>query len=185
MTFDTTPEIWERRYLVKLPSLDATSISFLRNHGTYITGDKKIDRGNANSWITTYLTIDRMVDYYQEGVSIALVKQEDAKLIYEAIESHLLAWSEHLKYGMNTGDAPISDLIAMDEFAGIVYPHAKRHISDEIINNTLGRRLQSRFGFTPMTFMKSPNTIVQEEKEPERTPFSDFLKARASLNGVD
>lgn len=184
MTYDTTPGIWETRYLVKVPSLAATSMAFLRNHGTYVTGDKKIDRGNVNNWIVTYLTIDRMVDYYQEGVTIALAKQSDAKLIYEAIESHLLAWTDHLQYGMNIGDAPINDLIAMDEFASVVYPHAKRHISKDIINNTMGRRMQSRFGFTPTTFIK-PITPVQEEKEPERTPFSDFLKARASLNGVD
>lgn len=176
MTLDTTIGIWEKKYMVKLPAIGGTSTSFLRHHGTYITGDKNIDRSLNRDWIATYLSIDQMLDYYRDGVSIAVVNPKDCKKIYEDIEAHLTAWVDQLQFGLNNYNAPLKDLVDLDNFAGVVYPHAKKHISEALINNALGRRMEDRFGFTPASFLKP--TTPKPEVEMERTPYSDFLKSR-------
>ena len=178
MDLDTTNEIWDRQYMVKLPTIAATSIAFLRNHGTYITGDPDIDRNAHLDTIVTYLNIDRMLEYWREGVSIRLMQPGDSKDIYDAIERHIMAWIEHLQFGLNTADAPIKDLIDLDQFASVVYPHAKSHISEAMLNNILGRKVETRFGFTMNSFLKPTNPTPLPEAPSERTPFSDFLKTR-------
>jgi len=175
---DSTAGIWDKKYLVKIPTLDGTSTVFLKHHGTYVTGDRNIDRSVNQDWLVTYLNIDQMVEYFRKGVTIAVVNPSDTKLIYEAIEEHLNAWVEHLQFGLNTANAPIHDLIDMDNFANAVYAHAKRHISETIIRNALGRRMEARFGFTPASFFKPTKEEAQKKDEPERTPFSDFLKTK-------
>lgn len=182
---DTTQGIWENKYFVKLPALGATSVSFLKMHGSYVTGDRAVDAGSRNNWILTYLSIDRMVDYFKEGVVIAVVNPSDTKLIYDAIDRHLTAWVDQLHYGLNNGNAPLEDLIAMDEFAQVVYPHAKRHFSGDMFENVLLRNLEGRFAINSNNFLrKLKPAIAEPEPEVERTPFSDFLKSRIRHNGV-
>lgn len=181
MSIDTTKGIWEHRYMVKLPTIAATSKAFLQNHGTYITGDSTIDRSINKDTIVTYLNIDSMLEYWREGVHLILMNPSDAKKIYEDIENHLLAWIEHLQYGLNTANAPIQDLIDLDNFASVVYPHAKKHISKELLDDTFGRRMHDKFGFTPNTFFVKKKT--EEENLPDRTPFSSYLKSKLPYRG--
>lgn len=178
MRQDTTTEIWDRRFMVKLPTIAASSKSFLKNHGTYLTGDPHVDKSAHADMIVTYLNIDRMLEYWRDGVPICLMKPSDSKAIYDAIERHILAWIDHLQFGLNTADAPIRDLIDLDNFASVVYPHAKKHISEAMLNNILGRRIEDRFGFTAGNFLKPTAAMPVPEAAPERTPFSDFLKTQ-------
>lgn len=178
---DTTKAIWESLYMVRLPSLDATSVDFLKAHGTYITGNKRIDSANVNNWLTTYLTIAKMVELHKEGVAISVLNPGDTKRIYDAIEAHLLAWRSELEYGVNIGNAPLQDLMDMDRFANTVYQHAKYHITPEFLDSLFSRRIQERFKSTPSKMLKPLNT--EESKEPIATPersthISDFLKGR-------
>lgn len=178
---DTTKAIWENLYLVRLPSLDATSVDFLKAHGTYITGDRRIDAANANSWLTTYITIAKMVELHKEGVAISVINPDDTKRIYDAIEAHLLAWRSELEYGVNIGNAPVQDLMDMDKFANTVYHHAKYHITPELIESLFARRIQDRFKATPNKMLKPLVTDESNENKPipdRSTQISDFLKSR-------
>lgn len=182
---DTTKAIWENLYMVRLPSLDATSVDFLKAHGTYITGNKRIDSANANNWLTTYLTIAKMVELHKEGVTISVLNPDDTKRIYDAIEAHLLAWRHELEYGVNIGNAPMQDLMDMDKFANTVYQHAKYHITPEFMDSLFARKIEEKFKSTTRKMLKP--LIAEENKEPKATlerstQISDFLKGRVFGN---
>ena len=182
---DTTKAIWENLYLVRMPSLDATSVDFLKAHGTYITGNKRIDQANVNSWLTTYINIAKMVELHKEGVTISVLNPGDTKRIYDSIEAHLLAWRSELEYGVNIGNAPVQDLMDMDRFANTVYHHAKYHITPEFIDSLFARRIQDRFKATPSKMLKPllPDTPNDNTQMPDRsTQLSDFLKSRVFGN---
>src|SRR5574343_2048969 len=114
---DTTVKLWEYYYKARIPTLASRSIQDIREKGTPISGVPEIDKDLKNQWTTTYLTIRQMVEYFQEGISVKVVDIKDTKAIYEAISEHIHAWRERLERGINIGDAPIDDLIAMDQFA--------------------------------------------------------------------
>jgi len=178
--YDTTKEIWEKLYMVRLPSLDATSMSFLKHHGTYVTGIKEIDNANVNNWITTYITIDKMVEFYKQGVTVSVIRPSDTQLIYEAIEKHLVGWRTMLEKGINIGNAPIEDLIEMDKFANAVYEHARYHIPEELIESLFKLNIGKRIRAIPgQMFRPEPSVITEEEKHPQqRNSMAEFLKSR-------
>lgn len=183
-TEDTTKHIWENLYMVRVPTLDATSVQFLKAHGTYITGDKRIDRANANSWLTTYLSIAKMVEMFKEGIAISVIYSADTKKIYDAIEAHLLAWKQQLEHGVNIGDAPLDDLIEMDKFAHTVYQYAKHHFTPELVNSLFARRLQDRFRAMPTNLLKPLEEAKPIEQVQDRSTYmSDFLKTRVFGSG--
>lgn len=181
---DTTEALWDRLFMVKVPQLQATSIEYLKQYGTYITGDKLIDKYNTNAYMTTYLSIEQMVTLFQNNVSIKVVQYEDTKKIYDIIHEHLSVWADHLKHGLNIGDAPIEDLIEMDKFAEVIYPYAKNIANHQEIKSLLHNRVQNRFKFSTNNILqqdKSNNHNNEEKQESGYESFSEILKRRVSL----
>jgi hypothetical protein len=116
--------IFDRKFKCLVPQLDTTSKEYLKRFGMPSSGDKKIDMELANQLITTYKSIAEMVDLYSKGVNVRIPKISDCKLIYEFVEYHIVTWRNQLQRGLNNGQAPIDDLIAMDSFATAIYPYA-------------------------------------------------------------
>lgn len=184
---DTTVLIWDHLFLCKIPQLDSTSVQFMRTVGHYITGDPGIDKELSNQWITTMLNIDRMVEFYREGVAIRVVNYSDTKLIYENISEHLSVWRQRLTYGLNIGNAPIEDLILMDEFANLVYDHAKFQFTREMAESILGKHLDGVTRLNTNNFFTKKPSASEDSKGltanpipdvPEREAHSSFLKER-------
>lgn len=192
---DTTKLIWDYLYLARVPYLQSTSIEYLKRYGSYTTGDREIDRELSNQWITTMININQMVEYFREGVQIKIVNYNDTKEIYAHISEHLAAWNERLLKGINIGNAPIEDLILMDEFANAVYAHAKYQFTRETVNSIVARRLSEVGRFNGSNFFKTPLPTKKDNQQidpdgtirinaddpnapPERESLSDFLKDR-------
>ena len=172
--------IWELYYLVRIPKIDTISTFELKTYGMYTTGNKELDKSIANEWITTYFTIAKMVEHYKEGTGLAIVKYSDIKEIYEHIENHLNAWKKQLSSGLNIGNAPIDDLVAMDEFANSVYEHAKYNFRREEVNDIMKRTMAGILDINSFNFFNKPKVkeTVEEEKEelyPERESFKDRI----------
>lgn len=189
---DTTKYLWDYLFKVRVPQMAATSIDYMRMYGSYTTQCKEIDQTLQQQWITTMLSVSQMVDYFKEGVQIRVVQYSDIKTIYEYISDHLQAWRIRLERGINIGDAPIEDLIAMDQFANTVYEHAKHQFTREIANSLLARNMSTVTQFNRHNFFRPtlPTTtaegVVNEltrinhdvNTVPERDSLSDFLKGR-------
>jgi len=185
---DTTEHIWDYLYKIQVPFLQSRSDGELEKYGTYLSGNEDVDTDIGLDMMTTMKSIAQMIVYYKEGVSIGLINVNDSKSIYDAIQRHLEAWSEQLEVGINIGDAPIDDLIIMDEFANNVFDVSK-HLyevgySDNIIIKKLG--FNNRIG--PHNFFKSKlgddssgNIHIngtKDDKLPNRKSLSNFFKNR-------
>lgn len=193
---DTTVFIWDYLFKVRVPYLQSRSIDDIRKHGVALSGVAEIDNDIHNQWQTTMISIAKMVTFYREGVPIRVSAESDVKLIYEHISNHIHAWKTRLENGINIGDAPIDDLIMMDQFASTIYEHAKYQFTPEIVNSLLAQHMTSVqrvnahnfFSSSVMSKLNNPDhdgqegiTMINGEGEdayPERDTLSEFFKNR-------
>jgi len=103
----------------------------MRAFGTRISGIESIDRNLDKQEFETEMTIDSMFEKYRNGVTVRLLNYSDSAIIYKIIHSHLIAWAEYLSRGINV-DAPLKDLIELDEYAAVVYDKARSVFSPDV-----------------------------------------------------
>lgn len=197
----TTTLIFDRLYMVRIPEYAARSVEYMRIYGTYVTGIPEIDRAAPNNWLTTYLSIAKMAEHYKEGVTVAIVKYDDLKTIYDSITQHLSAWKHHIQTTINLTPPPIEDLIVLDEFAATVFQFAKNTMSNEAIQSLFAQSLEEMAVVKHSDFLKPymPITATDptkplrninslgfldtaaedpEPKKPDRESYRDYFKIR-------
>lgn len=130
-------DIWDRYFKVKMLYLHSRSIDQIRKFGIRISGIEEIDRDLERQMIETEMNIDSMFEKWRKGVTIRVINYNDSGEIYRIIHSHLVAWAEYLSTGVNIGDAPLKDLIELDQFAAIVYDKAVNVFSQEDRNTAI------------------------------------------------
>lgn len=166
-------------YKCRFSYLQSRTVEDIKNTGVVVTGISEIDKDIDNQLVTTYLTIEQMVNYFKEGVSIRLVSQADVKTIYEAIDDYLESWKSQLTRGVNIGGTPFEYLIAMDRFANTIYDHAKYHFTEDAIGSVMVRHLTEIAGLNANNFFRqAPQSSHQQEEQPGRNSLSDFLEHR-------
>lgn len=183
MNKDTTVDIWERIWRCAFSDNKTRGEQHYRLYGKPITGIKNIDAAVPDQIVETYITIDQMVEFHSRGVTIEIINYDDCKKIYECIERHILAWRKNIELSVNICDAPLEDLIAMDEFANSVYDKAKYLIPREFIGSPAIRHLLSKTTLSRATFLREhekPLRMVTlggvESNKPERPQISEFFK---------
>lgn len=184
--------------MARVPLLQSMSIEQLRRTGVRVSGNRFDDANIKNEWLTTYLPISKMVDYYKEGVSVKIVNLSDLPLMYDFISKHLAAWKQQLEFGINIGNAPIDDLVAMDAFATSVYEHAVHQFTRAEAESLMARHMSSLTAINRQSFFKADsikkylgtdgvevdahgNVHIagkEEEKTPERESLGDFFRDR-------
>jgi len=183
---DTTAALWDMLYKVKIPYLQSRSIEELEVYGSVLTGVPEIDDSVGSDMMITMKSIADMAEYYREGTPIGLVNKEDAPTIYEAIQEHLLAWKNQLHVGINVGDAPVEDLVVLDEFANSVFDISKHQYKPGYDDDFLIRQLGFNNRMGPHNFFKpnilaKPDDVVRINEDddpnlPVRDTLSDFFK---------
>jgi hypothetical protein len=149
--------IFNTKFMCRMRSIDRRSKEHIRMFGMPASGDAEFDRTMMNEVNVYYLTIDEMFEYWRAGVTVGVVKNGDTRVIYEYIRDHLKMWHEHMAKSLNLGDVPLEDLKKLDEFAGIVYSHAKSHYREHFIESPIARQL--------MGSMPLPALVSNMEKE--------------------
>lgn len=175
---DTTEAIWDDLYLVSIPDIYSRPDEDIKRFGTRITGDKLFDSGATGDFKTVMINIDKMIEHFRNNLEIRIVNYSDTKNIYEAISDHLHAWMYQIKHGINIGDAPIEDLILMDQFAEHVFGHAVQFYDDENNCSDLMRFLDPFTKSNPLgSVFKVDNTTGKkyESEAPKRDKMTDFL----------
>ena len=190
---DTTSKLWDYYYKVRIPYLQSRSMTDVHRYGTDISGIREIDEDISGRMLTTMLTVSKMVDYYREGVSIRVVDVKDVKEIYEAISQHIHTWKSRLEHGINLGDAPIDDLIALDQFAAAIYENGKYQFTPETVNSIFAtelsnlQRVNAHNFFTSAVNNALPDNVtvdgsgvtrINGEDMPERDSLGEFFKSR-------
>lgn len=132
---DTIREIFDIRYLVSYKLIDYLTVEDIKTFGMVTTGNKDIDRMQAEQWITTMLPISEIAEMYSNGVRLKVVNYDDTKKMYEAITAHISGWKEKIRFMVHDAQAPIEDLAKLDKLAVAVYEHAKYQFTEEIVSN--------------------------------------------------
>jgi len=187
---DTAAAIFTHLFMCRIPNLQSMSVDYIKHMGMPTTGDPKIDAELANQLITTYLPISKMVEYFKDNVPVYITKKEDVKLMYRYISNHLTAWKQYLNVGLNLGNAPIDDLILLDQFANTVYDEAKYEFTRETANSLLLQHMTNTVRVNRTNFFKSSpqspsmgadgvTTInADEDVYPKRESLSELFKDR-------
>lgn len=186
--------IWKKKFLCRVPNIQTMSVEYIQMFGMPACGDPHQDRETANELVSRMLTINEMIDFFNQGVSVAVVNYKDTKEIYERITDHLNAWKQHLEHGWHTRDAPIDDLLTMDKFANVVYRYAAPQFTTATVESILARRMSStlRVGRDKIMGGMKPKVVIinalgekEEEKLPERVGMADdFLNRKAANAGA-
>jgi hypothetical protein len=188
--------IFKDLYLVEIPEMYLRSLNDVRNRGSYTVGDPEEDFKHQKRTAKAYRTINDIFELYQEGVDIFVVKYDDTKKIFEAIEDHLLCWMRYLSRGMGASQCPFDELLALDRFASKIYDKSKFVFTKENYNifttenssvfelnpNIILGTPEGNFGYNPFLTLNdfTPMRSAAELKEYKREGVSDELVSIAS-----
>ena len=188
-TQPTANLIFDYLFMVRVPDLQTRSEQHIKMFGVHSTGDRAQDIVMANQLITVMISIAEMVEYHKQGVNIRVVKRQDVLTIYDYITRHLQAWKDRLNQGLNIGDAPIDDLISLDQFANVVHESAKYQFTREIADSILAKHLASTITFNKHNIFKKESSAaavisnqdstkdkVEKEEDLQRNGFAQLFK---------
>ena len=182
-TQPTANLIFDSLFMVRVPDLQTRSEQHIKMFGVHSTGDRTQDMVMANQLITIMIPIAKMVEYHKQGVNIRVVKRQDILTIYDYITRHLEAWKARLNQGLNIGDAPIDDLIKLDEFANVVHESAKYQFTREIADSILAKHLSSTITFNKHNIFKKESSTAKiiTNQEPDKN--NDEKQEQVQRNG--
>jgi hypothetical protein len=192
---DTRYYLWEKKFLCNVRYGDTFSVDRLKTQGIYTSGDPATDRAMMNSQNRFWLSINQMVEYYQQGVTVGVVNRADTATIYEYISNHINAFRREITMSFTLHDIPLDDLILLDEFATTVYEHAKHQFTKEVAHDLIARRMDALVGFTLDNVLGEEKTaavtnpVTGEEEEDDGYAKRDSLRdyfvdmARAQRRG--
>ena len=158
----------------------STSTEYKRVFGKPLSGVASIDDELAKQWLTSYMSIATLTEHHKNGVPVRIVNYDDIKSIYDYVTLHINAWKHRLEYGVNIGEAPIEDLIALDRFANSIYEFAKFQFTPEDVNSIMARSIGSTVSVNAMNFFNSgpvpakgeeSETIIRINDEGEKDPY--------------
>lgn len=185
---DTSWWIFNQKFRCSVPQIDMRSADHIKMFGMPSSGIKEIDNETARERIQTYLTISQMVNYFKHGALVGVTKISDTKIIYERITDHLNAWKRQLQHGLNNNDAPVEDLMLLDNFANAVYAHAQYQFTQEIVDSLLLQQMGTIMPFSRGSLIANmekgrkrkegrdePPKEEPEEQRPPRASMADFF----------
>lgn len=193
-------------YQCYIPVMDMRSIEDIEMFGMPTCGDPYYDKQMSTEIRLIMISIDKIMNYHNNGARISLKNPADSKRIYDRITKHLEDWMHFMKFGsLNASQAaPLEDLRALDKFAGVIYDKlAKYHFDEEVVSDFLERQSKGQRDLAAtidlmqsiemvdgqLAARKNTHTDVQGQREfPVRRSMADaFLPqigsvARQSMN---
>lgn len=118
-------------YEVKTVEEALRSAAQVEIFGTPSTGFAQYDNQLVGSFTFCALNIDKMAKIHERGYYIGLVREEEAKDVYESVQHYLTGWMEAVGPGINHLKMPYDMLHRLDRFAHIVYPSAAAHYRND------------------------------------------------------
>lgn len=162
----TGEPIWTDLYMVRVPYKATIPLHELQAFGLPTMGNHMLDQQIHNEIVTVYITIDAMVEHYRAGTCIIIPNNEDLEAIYTTLNNYLGAWNRTLHHAVNTGNAPIEDLLLIDKFAGELYQQARlingRKVPEPI---NFGALFGSSVSFSRDTILKDTNDKQENAAE--------------------
>ena len=124
---DTIQGLWKDQYLCQLRHIDTVSQEEIEYFGTPTCGIPEYDRRAMQTLVHRLLTPIQMMEFYKDNKIVRLVNTQDALFIYNHLDLHMKKWRQQIESGVNNRNAPVEDLLIMDQFAKSLYPYASRY----------------------------------------------------------
>lgn len=186
---DTRWYLWHKLFRCRVSNIQTMSVEYLQEFGMPSSGDAQYDRETANELVQRMLSINQMVEFFRNGVTVGVCQVSDTKEIYERIKDHLDAWKLKLERSVNIRGAPVDDLVLLDRFATTVYKHARHHFTEQYVDSLLVRKMNQGARFNRGNILKAlPSELstsiedsIREENEkkwPEHQSMADIFVGR-------
>ncbi len=167
-------------FRIRIAAKNNRSVEEIEMFGTYVSGISFIDENAGNEMITAYISIERMLIYFERGSDFWIYSKDDIKRIYDIIQSYLKLWQVKIERSLHNENPPLDKLIKYDNFAKTIYNYAKYEVNNkQAISSKFMSTLNSSI-FTTHTDLRRTNFGEEEKKEelPERQNLDTYFKAR-------
>lgn len=138
---DRTPAwlIFHRRFRVTVNEMQYRGAEHIKKFGVVMTGNEELDSTVSKRLIIVMLSAAEMATLHSSNIAVGLTNPPDAKEIYEMVQAHITAWIDHMAMAYSSNAFPLDDLLALDNFAATVYPHAVKYFNNEIVSDLRNR----------------------------------------------
>lgn len=185
-------KIFHSLWGVYMSPMQLRSVEHIREFGVVSSGDSAYDSAMRAEKRYYLQTIAELVEHHKRGVPIRLEVAANSVKIYELIQQHLSDWAYAVKFSFNRriDDEIINDLLAMEEFAGVIYPKAHIHSNKTAHIDSFAQRflgisgvdMQNKYGLTRFRSRRSTELQSGSQNEqaplPERESFEVVFKNR-------
>ena len=183
---DTVTDMWDKYFLVRLPTLLSRGVDHIKTYGVILSGIKAIDNSIPSQCITTRLPLAILIRKYKEGCTARVVHRADVGPMYNILTEYLTFWYRRLEFGVNVGDAPYEWLILADKFASMLYQFARYEYGESFVKTSLMGQISelkpinagNLFRKGSSTYNSLHKVSESEEPLPEREGYDAFFQGR-------
>lgn len=181
-----TWRLFHQIYMCRHSVFHARTVEDVDFFGTPASGDAEFDKTMLNEKRLFYKTPVQMIELFRRDVPVGLFKIEDAKQIYQDISDHLRNCSDAFRLSPNIkpDNDMIDELMAMDRFANVIYPHAVPFFKEGFQESTLMRRMMETGSMSlPVTEAPAPKEKKNDEpyEAPQRESLADIFANRREI----
>jgi hypothetical protein len=164
-----TWRIFNKVYKCRHSVFHARSVEDIEFFGTPSSGDSEFDKTMLNETRLFYKTPAQMIDLFKKDVPVGLFNTSDATEIYTDISDHLRNWYDAFSRSPNIkpDNEIIDDLMLMDRFANVIYPHATPFFKTDFVESTLVRRMTEMGGGLDLPMVAPPPPKPKRESMAE------------------
>lgn len=182
---DTRYPLWYIPYECRVPYIQSMSIEELSQKGIYISGVPAYDHATAWEPRLMGLSVVRMIEMWHNGANIQLVNADSyVRKIYDDIQAHLQAWTNHINTTYNLRNYPEEELKIMDDFNGVMYEHAKWIDKKVTWDGMIGSRKLTPSIATFSSFWDKRDRTRTEEERTKTTRMGERYKPKNGLEFV-
>jgi hypothetical protein len=152
------PRIWEDLYTAMIPDQVTLNSSYVRVFGTYTSGNKDVDRMMESNLTTVKIPIIKMLEYYDNGVTVQIPTRSSMLEIHRNIELYLGEWRHHIHNAINSDLVEHKDLVmGLEKFSKLIYGKA---VPKEVVANPM---LTTQIGLlNPLTRLQLESEVVSK-----------------------
>lgn len=182
-TEDTTVGIFDRRFLVRIPTIATIPEWELEEFGVLNTPGIDVPTHLQQDMTARYTTIAEMTVVRNRGFKIEVPNPDDIIEIYDAISKHLYAWKVHLETSLNTRKPPMDDLVELDDFATEIFNLNKHRIAGKQ-DIAAFKTPMERSGLGRILNRFKPHEEQTNLSEVERNSITDDIVSQFSVNDI-
>lgn len=152
------PRIWEDLYTALIPDQVTLNPSYVRVFGTYSSGNKDVDRMMEGNLTMVKIPIIKMLEYYDNGITVQIPERENMLEIHRNIEKYLGEWRHHLHNAINSDLVEHKELVLnLEKFSKLIYGKA---MPKEVVSNPM---LQTQMGLlNPLSRLNLEQEVVSK-----------------------